>query len=97
MALTPDWKGVSAAFEYAVRAGSTTRYPWGDEVGENNANCNSCKSHGAGRLIQAQRPGGPRRFVELRSWGPPLRRPRQEHVGSRDPALGFRLARTLSP
>ena len=28
-----------AEFEYAARAGSTTRYPWGDEIGENNANC----------------------------------------------------------
>jgi formylglycine-generating enzyme required for sulfatase activity len=31
-----------AEFEYA--ASSTTAYPWGDEIGENNANCNGCKS-----------------------------------------------------
>ena len=28
-------------WEYAARAGSTTKYPWGDSVGSNNANCNS--------------------------------------------------------
>jgi formylglycine-generating enzyme required for sulfatase activity len=31
-------------FEYAARAGSTTRYPWEDDIGENNANCDGCKS-----------------------------------------------------
>jgi formylglycine-generating enzyme required for sulfatase activity len=33
-----------AEFEYAARARSTTAYPWGDEIGENNANCEFCKS-----------------------------------------------------
>jgi Sulfatase-modifying factor enzyme 1 len=33
-----------AEFEYAGRAGSTTTYPWGDDIGENNANCDGCKS-----------------------------------------------------
>lgn len=31
-------------WEIATRAGSTTKYYWGDDVGKNNANCNGCGS-----------------------------------------------------
>jgi formylglycine-generating enzyme required for sulfatase activity len=33
-----------AEYEYAARAGSQTAFPWGESVGDNNANCNSCGS-----------------------------------------------------
>jgi formylglycine-generating enzyme required for sulfatase activity len=39
-----------AEFEYAARAGNEAAYPWGDEIGQNNANCNGCGSAWDNRL-----------------------------------------------
>lgn len=38
-----------AQWEYAVRAGSETKYPWGNEIGQNRANCRSCGSQWDGK------------------------------------------------
>lgn len=35
-------------WEYAARGGTVTRYPWGDDVGERQANCRACGTEWSG-------------------------------------------------
>jgi formylglycine-generating enzyme required for sulfatase activity len=41
-------------WEYAARAGSTTAYAWGNEIGKGNPNCTGCESHWRGRQCRWQ-------------------------------------------
>ncbi len=38
-----------AQWEYVARAGSTTQYAWGDNIGSNQANCSDCGSEWGGK------------------------------------------------
>ena len=52
----------SSEWEYAARAGTTSLYFWGDEVGKNRANCINCGSEFSGELA-------PVGSFEANGWG----------------------------
>jgi formylglycine-generating enzyme required for sulfatase activity len=49
-------------YEYSTRAGTTTTYPWGDDIGRNNANCNGCGSQWDGKKTAPVGAFAPNRF-----------------------------------
>ena len=51
-----------AEFEYANRAGSTTTFWWGDDIGKNHANCNGCGSQWDRKMASPERSFPPNPF-----------------------------------
>ena len=92
-----------AEWEYAARAGSTTKYSWGDEIGVNRANCNEeddCVDIWEGTAPVGSFAANAFGLHDLHGnvweWVEDCWNGSYEGAPS-DGSLGFRVARTLTP
>ena len=76
-----------AEWEYAAKAGTTTQYSWGQEIGRNQANCDRCGSRWDNDRT------APVGSFPANGWGPARHVGQRERVAGRLPAAQLELRR----
>ena len=86
-------------FEYAARAGTTTAYPWGDEIGTGNAHCRGCRGNGDNERTSNVGSFAPNPFGlhdmhgNVNQWLQECSDPRYKHGPTSSVFCGMRLVR----